>query len=79
MAATLTAASLRRGDQVQIRFGHSLVRGIITEERGPIGAGGRELYTVEFEFGEGELYQIELPAESIKKVEGVPVAWSAAS
>lgn len=76
MATTLTRASLQSGDRVQISFGHSLVQGIITEERGPIGAGGRQLYTIEFEFGEGEPYQIELPADSIKKLEGSSLAWS---
>ena len=69
MTATLALKPLKRGDHVRIQFGYAPVEGIITEERGPIGIGGRRLYTVEFEFGVEEPYRIDLPADEIDVVE----------
>ena len=69
MAATLTVNSLTRGDHVRIQFGYNPVEGIITEDRGPIGIGGRRLYTVEFDFGVEEPYKIDLPADKIQVIE----------
>ena len=68
MAIMLAVEPLKRGDHVRIQFGYNPVEGIITEERGPIGIGGRYLYTVEFDFGVEEPYRIDLPADEIKKV-----------
>ena len=59
---------LKHGDHVRIEFGYAQVEGIIKEVRGPIGAGGRQLYTVEFEFGGDEPYRMDLPAEKIDKM-----------
>jgi hypothetical protein len=60
----------RKGDRVRFRFGIYPVEGIIKEDRGPIGIGGRRLYGVEFPFGlhaESPSY-IELPAERLQLI-----------
>jgi hypothetical protein len=37
----------RVGDAVGVRFGGRVVRGVVTEHRGPLGVGGREILGVE--------------------------------
>ncbi len=62
-----------RGDRVEFRFAVQNVQGVITEDRGPIGIGGRRLYGVKFQFGlevEEPTY-IELPAVKLRRVESV--------
>ncbi len=68
MTTLAVTKPLRSGDHVRIQFGYAQVEGIIQEVRGPIGAGGRNLYTVEFEFGADEPYRMDLPAEKIEKM-----------
>ncbi len=61
----------RKGDRVRFRFGIYPVEGIIKEDRGPIGIGGRHLFGVAFPFGllsESPSY-IELPAERLQLIE----------
>lgn len=38
----------RKGDRVQFHLGTRTVTGVVREDRGPIGVGGRRLYAVEF-------------------------------
>lgn len=60
---------LRVGTAVTIRWGLQNVRGVITEDRGAIGIGGRRLYRVDVDLGESSLVVMELPASEIEKVE----------
>lgn len=68
--------SLRTGQSVRFKYGSRFVRGVIKENRGPIGMKGRVLYLVEFrpEDQSPDMSHIELPADQLKEVEGtVPV------
>lgn len=63
----------RKGDPVRFRFGVKFVEGVVIEERGPIGIGGRRLYGIEFRLGpDGEnVMYTELPAVEMQPVEPV--------
>ena len=57
----------RVGSQVYFIFGRSRMKGVITEDRGAIGAGGRRLFRVEAPFGPDEPPLIgEFPAEALQ-------------
>jgi hypothetical protein len=57
-----------KGDRVKFRFGTRTLRGTVTEDRGPIGIGGRRLYEVEFrhEAASESTSRIELPADELQ-------------
>ena len=55
----------RVGGRVWFTFGLSRVTGVIVEDRGIIGPGGRRLYRIEAPFG-GENLVAELPAEKLQ-------------
>ena len=58
---------LRVGSQVIFQFGQERMKGVITEDRGAIGAGGRHLFRVEAPFGPDEPPLIgEFPAEALQ-------------
>ncbi len=57
------------GDRVEFGFGSSDVIGVIIEDRGPIGIGGRRLYGIKFPLGAEEPLYVELP-----EVEFTPVS-----
>lgn len=57
------------GAIVMIRWGMQNVRGVITEDRGAIGVGGRRLYRVEADLGESLPIVMELPASEIDQLE----------
>lgn len=59
---------LRVGTAVNVRWGLQNVRGVITEDRGPIGVGGRRLYRVDADLGEDSPVVMELPASEIEQV-----------
>ncbi len=65
---SLKSESLKVGTTVIVRWGLQNVRGIITEDRGPIGIGGRRLYRVDADLGEGSPLVMELPALEIESV-----------
>jgi hypothetical protein len=60
-----------KGDVVRFRAGARFIEGVVVEERGPIGIGGRRLYGVEFrhESESEESAYIELPAVDMQPVE----------
>ncbi len=58
----------QRGDRVRFPFGSSVVIGVIIEDRGPIGVGGRRLYGIEFPLTPEELRYIELPEEEFSAI-----------
>jgi hypothetical protein len=70
VAAKKVLETFKLGDLVKLRYSHNL-RGRIVELRGPIGAGGRELYRVRV-LGRrnargGPVYN-ELPAEEMELI-----------
>ncbi len=61
-------ARFKRGDRVRFFIGSSDVVGVIIEDRGPIGIGGRRLYGINFPIEAEEPRYVELP-----EVEFTPV------
>jgi hypothetical protein len=58
---------IRIGDRVRFRFGNSSMIGIVREDRGPIGVGGRRLYLVQYLLSSGGLPSlVEIPAEELQ-------------
>ncbi len=66
----------RVGQPVTFELGFRLVSGVVVEDRGPIGRGGRVLYRIEFrhEKSSSELAYIELPAEELSEAQAVSPA-----
>lgn len=60
--------SIRVGDIVQFRFGTLMVNGVVREDRGPIGVGGRRLYLIHFSPEPYYASSIELPADEFEVV-----------
>ena len=58
----------RKGDVVAFRLALSKLQGVVTEDRGPLGIGGRHLYGIQFQFAEEPSY-IELPAVDMELIE----------
>ncbi len=58
--------SFHVGDRVKFLFGTGSVEGVIVEDRGPIGVGGRRLFRVEFALDVNEPTYIELPAAEME-------------
>jgi hypothetical protein len=58
------------GDTVRFRYGKGTVQGIVREDRGPLGIGGRHLYDIEFHTGldDEPSHRIELPAVDMERV-----------
>lgn len=49
------------GDRVTFPFGSGEASGIIVEDRGCLGVGGRRLYGIRFELNQGDFRYVELP------------------
>jgi len=49
-------------------MGVTTIVGQVTEDRGPIGIGGRRLYRVDYELDKGNWYLTELPADEIEVI-----------
>ena len=56
---------IKVGDRVRFHFGNQMVTGIVSEDRGSIGVGGRRLLRVHIAI-DGEERALELPAEEIR-------------
>lgn len=56
---------IKVGVAVKFRYGSESVIGVVKEDRGSIGMGGRRLYLVEFQAGPFFESEIELPAEQL--------------
>ena len=59
--------------KVRFRIAGRPLVGRVLQDRGPIGRGGRHLYLVRYEFGKGNWYSTELPADEIEGIEYKPV------
>lgn len=62
--------AFRVGNNVRFLFGPNKVRGVIKEDRGPIGLGGRRLYLIQFSLEPDHPMNIELPAEEMELADG---------
>jgi hypothetical protein len=68
MPKTTAAKNFRKGDRVQFQLGTRWVDGRVTEDRGPIGVGGRRLYSVEFRADDASgPRRVELPADDLRR------------
>ncbi len=56
-------SEIRVGTPVRFKYGVETVRGIVKEDRGPIGRGGRRLYLIKFNLEPSYESSIELPAD----------------
>lgn len=61
------------GAMVTFRMAGRPFVGRVSEDRGPIGMGGRHLYLVRYEVGKGNWNFTELPANEIEDIEYRPV------
>jgi|GEM_PF-3078782 len=61
------------GAKVTFHMAGKLFAGRVKEDRGPIGKGGRHLYSIRYKAGEGSWNSTELPAEEIEDIEYKPV------
>jgi hypothetical protein len=69
MAKTKGERKFRKRDRVQFRLSTDGVDGVVTEDRGPIGVGGRRLYTVQFRPDDVPWpSRVELPAEDLRPI-----------
>src|SRR5437016_5519167 len=59
-----------KGDRVRFKLGTRWIRGLVKEDRGPIGIRGRRLYLVEFPAEPQSPSQVELPASEMEAVRG---------
>jgi hypothetical protein len=61
------------GDRVRFRFGLTDVDGVIVEDRGNLGGGGKRLYGITFQFGESPDKYIELAPDDYEVIAEVPM------
>lgn len=62
-------ATFKVGDKVRVSLGRSRITGVVTEDRGAIGAHGRRLYQVELPMDPFEPAMYELPEEEMEPVD----------
>jgi hypothetical protein len=58
----------RAGDRVRFPFGAGKVTGLVKEDRGPIGVGGRHLFLIQLPFDDEYPSFVELPGEDLELV-----------
>ncbi len=58
-------AKFKPGDHIRFEYAVEVVDGLIIEDRGPIGVGGRRLYGITFNKNPGQDSYIEMPEEEI--------------
>ncbi len=66
-ASTTSIESLKAGDAVALRIGGSERRGVVIEDRGPLGVDGRQIVVVRLG-NEDEARQFEVRAEDLDRV-----------
>ncbi len=60
------------GARVRFRMAGRSYVGRVLEDRGPIGTGGRHLYLVRYELGQGNWYSTEFPADQMEVINHRP-------
>jgi hypothetical protein len=63
---------LKIGSLVSFVFGTKPVTGVIVEDRGPLGAGGRRLYRIRLPIEAVESFELEMPEDEITPEESRP-------
>lgn len=63
-----TRGQLRVGDRVTFSLAGRRISGIIVEDRGKIGTGGRRLFAIRARIGTDDDAVLELPAEELSAV-----------
>lgn len=61
----LKPARFKPGDRVRFHFVEGMIDGLIVEDRGEIGLGGRRLYGIHFVTNPPEVSYIEMPEEEL--------------
>jgi hypothetical protein len=56
------------GDEVEFDLIEDTVRGVIVEDRGALGVGGRRLYRIDAQFDEYNVMSFEMPADELRRV-----------
>jgi hypothetical protein len=64
----------KKGDRVQFEFTYGPVEGVIIEDRGTIGRGGRRLYGVQFPMSPDLMSYLELGDEDLTLLPESPTA-----
>jgi hypothetical protein len=59
----------RVGNLVRFDFGPNKVKGVVKEDRGPIGKDGRRLYRIQFSLEPLTQFEVELPADELELVQ----------
>ena len=66
-SSTSSIGSFHVGDRVRFRLAGRFVTGVIVEDRGAIGVGGRHLFVVKVQIDPVNVMVYELPAVKIEK------------
>jgi hypothetical protein len=74
MSTTNKHASFRVGDRVKMDFGPRKLTGVIVEDRGPIGVGGRHLFRVDVPMDPFDPMTVEVPEDEIEALPTEEVA-----
>ena len=64
-----TKASFRVGDPVTFHFVNRTIRGVVSEDMGPIGVDGRSIYQVEVSDPTEEMKTFDLPEVRLSKAQ----------
>lgn len=73
-SAALTTGPFREGDRVRLLWGVTPVEGIVIEDRGNLGVGGRRIYRIRVQLDDNitEPLESEWPAEDLTLVARAP-------
>ena len=69
MAEKRAIRIFRVGNMVRFQFGPNVVRGVVKEDRGPIGLDGRHLYVVQYSLEPHHQSAVELPEDQLELVQ----------
>jgi len=64
--------AIRKGDRVRLRFGQQDVTGVVSEDHGPLGVGGRRLFQVRIPSDPFEDEVVEVSEEEVERVTEIP-------
>lgn len=66
-ARTANASTFRVGEQVRFHIGNHVLSGVVAEDRGPLGVGGRHLYRVTVEMDAAHTSEYELSSDELER------------
>src|SRR5579862_5510375 len=76
MTTTHGESMFHAGDKVRVNFGSQKVAGVVVEDRGGIGVGGRHLFAVNIFMDPSEPTLVELPGEELERAPTADVSLS---